>query len=86
MSKKITFEYRDKTTNEYLGECIMNPQNIKFEPSAGLSIHNAAHAVIDISNTYKLPVRLIFNDRKIDVHYNKMNVQNIIDSYLAQTR
>lgn len=86
MSKKITFEYRDKKTNEYLGECIMNPQNIKFEPSAGLSIHNAAQAVLDISKTYKLPVRLIFNYKKIDIPYNKMNLQNIIDSYFAQTR
>ena len=86
MLKKITLAYRDKK-DEYFGRytVIMNP-HIEFDPSAGCTISDAARAAIDISTTYQLPVRMIFNNKKIDIIHNKSTVQGVVNSYFAQTR
>jgi len=86
MLKKITLAYRDKK-DEYFGRytVTMNP-HIEFDPSAGCTIRDAARAAIDISKNYQLPVRMIFNHKKFDIIYNKSTVQDVVNSYLAQTR
>ena len=67
MSKIEKYEYRAKT-GELLGWCQQNPQTIKFDPVSGGTLHSSIEACIALSNKKNLPVRLVFNDVKLDIN------------------
>ena len=79
MSKIYEYDYRSKD-GKLLGTCRQNPQNIKFDPVSGGYIDTSVRACIDLSKEKNLPVRLVFNNIKLDITAQS-DVQNIINAY-----
>lgn len=79
MSKIEKYEYRAKT-GELLGWYQQNPQNIKFDPVSGGTLHTSIEACITLSNKKNLPVRLVFNDVKLDINAQS-DIQDIKKIY-----
>ena len=82
MSKIETYEYRAKT-GELLGWCQQNPQNIKFDPFGGDTLHTYIEACIALSNEKNLPVRLVINGVKLDINAQS-NIQEIAKNILTK--
>ena len=79
MSKIERYDYRDKIGG-LLGWCRQNPQNIRFEPVSGGGLHASIEACIALSNKKNLPVRLVFNDIKLDINAQS-EIQDIKKTY-----
>ena len=84
MSKIEKYDYRAKT-GELLGWCRQNPQNIRFEPVSGGSICTTVQACIALSDKKNLPVRLVFNDIKLDINAQS-DVASIIKTYFDKIK
>ena len=62
-------------------------KHARFVPNEGTSIDSAAQAILNIGNTYDIPVTMRFNSVKIKLQNNKqMTVQKIKDQYLDLSR
>lgn len=74
--------------NVCIGSYVQNKYDIRFTPIEGTSVNGAVHASIDISNQYKLPVKMAFNNVEIDIPYptssDNATIQNITDEYRRQ--
>lgn len=71
--------------NVCIGSYVQNKYDIRFTPIEGTSVNGAVHASIDISNQYKMPVKMVFNGIDVDIHYptnsDSTTIQNIVDEY-----
>lgn len=74
--------------NVYLGSYVQNKHDIRFTPIKGASVNGAVHACIDISNQYKMPVKMVFNGIELNISYpissDSATIQNIVDEYYRQ--
>lgn len=74
--------------NVCIGSYVQNKYDIQFKPIEGTSVNGAVHASIDISNQYKMPVKMAFNNVEIDIPYptssDNATIQNITDEYRRQ--
>lgn len=74
--------------NVCIGSYVQNKYDIRFTPIEGTSVNGAVHASIDISNQYKMPVKMVFNNVEIDIPYptssDNATIQNITDEYRRQ--
>lgn len=80
---KVT-EDKDKTK---IGHAWATKKRAIFVPNEGTNIDSAAQAILEIINTYNIPVTMRFNSVRVKVQNDKQaTVQKIKDTYFDLSR
>lgn len=82
-------EYYDENT--WLGEYVVNPEHVDFDPAPGAKIYFVARACLKTASKYMKPVHLVFNDVKVEIPYKpwpytEANIEDIEREYFKKCR
>jgi len=70
-----------------IGHAWATKKRARFVPNEGTNIDSAAQAILEIINTYNIPVTMRFNSVKVKVQNDKQaTVQKIKDIYFDLSR